>query len=344
MLVATSLGHVAQVRRTVRSSPPARRASPRRSTPTCRRPTTTAPRSRATRATCSPSPGNVGAHGITFADLLGGLTMMLAPLHPDHPHARGGRRAVVSKRVAPAGPGTMRTDTPHLRRADRSASWSLIVGALTFFPAFLLGPIVQGMTDRNSSSMKRNLSPLRLIAIARLHRPARARPTARRRPASRRSPFGDNADGNPNLIAEGHQGRPEATSSRGRRRPTTTPEGTFFSNRGPELQHQRAVLLPRPARRLPHAQRPVQPRADEREGPGGRRHHLRLGRGSAHLRTPTREIQARRVAAGARPPARARGRPARQGLHRRPLPRRVRRAGRATPPSSMRRSADDRHR
>ena len=39
-----------------------------------------------------PEPGNLGAHGITFADLLGGLTMMLRALHPDHLHARRRRR------------------------------------------------------------------------------------------------------------------------------------------------------------------------------------------------------------------------------------------------------------
>ena len=55
--------------------------------------------------------------------------------------------SLAGKRVAPAGPGTMRTDNADVRRAadlrDRRAS-----RALTFFPALLLGPIVQGLTER----------------------------------------------------------------------------------------------------------------------------------------------------------------------------------------------------
>ena len=58
------------------------RASPRTSTPTSPRPTTTARRGRATPATTSPHPGNIGAHGITFADLLGGVTMVSARYAP----------------------------------------------------------------------------------------------------------------------------------------------------------------------------------------------------------------------------------------------------------------------
>ncbi len=61
------------------------------------------------------APGNVGSYGITFADLLGGLSMLggrfiplLAAL------AIAGSLSV--KRVVPAGPGTFRTDYPDLRR------------------------------------------------------------------------------------------------------------------------------------------------------------------------------------------------------------------------------------
>ena len=58
-----------------------------------------------------PEPGNLGAHGITFADLLGGLVMMLARFIPIvFTLAVAG--VMVRKRVAPAGLGTMRTDTP----------------------------------------------------------------------------------------------------------------------------------------------------------------------------------------------------------------------------------------
>src|SRR6185312_6371277 len=58
-----------------------------------------------------PTPGNLGAHGITFADLLGGLAMMFARFAPILV-VLAVAGALVSKRVAPAGLGTMRTDTP----------------------------------------------------------------------------------------------------------------------------------------------------------------------------------------------------------------------------------------
>ena len=47
-------------------------------------------------------------------------------------------------RVAPLGPGTFRTDTPTF--VVLLIATIVIVAALTFFPAFLLGPIVQGLT------------------------------------------------------------------------------------------------------------------------------------------------------------------------------------------------------
>ncbi len=62
------------------------------------------------------APGNAGAFGITFADLLGGLAMLLGrfvPLLAALAVAGVARR----KRVAPAGPGTFRTDSPDVRRA-----------------------------------------------------------------------------------------------------------------------------------------------------------------------------------------------------------------------------------
>ena len=53
--------------------------------------------------------------------------------------------ALIRKRVSPAGLGTLRTDTRLRRAADQG---DLLVGALTFLPALLLGPIVQGLTDQ----------------------------------------------------------------------------------------------------------------------------------------------------------------------------------------------------
>jgi K+-transporting ATPase ATPase A chain len=92
-----------------------------------------------------PTPGNLGAHGITFADLLGGMTMMLARFIPIiFTLAVAG--AMLKKRVAPVGLGTMRTDTPTF--AGLLVGVVVLIGALTFLPALLLGPVVQGMTDR----------------------------------------------------------------------------------------------------------------------------------------------------------------------------------------------------
>ena len=53
---------------------------------------------------------------------------------------------MIRKRVAPAGLGTMRTDTPTF--AGLLVGTVVLIGALTFLPALLLGPVVQGMTDR----------------------------------------------------------------------------------------------------------------------------------------------------------------------------------------------------
>jgi K+-transporting ATPase ATPase A chain len=52
--------------------------------------------------------------------------------------------AMVKKRVAPAGLGTMRTDTPTF--GFLLIGVVVLIGALTFLPAFLLGPIVQSLT------------------------------------------------------------------------------------------------------------------------------------------------------------------------------------------------------
>ncbi len=92
-----------------------------------------------------PEPGNAGSFGITFADLLGGLAMLVGRFVP-LVAALGVAGALVSKRVTPLGPGTFRTDTPTF--VVLLIFTIVIVAALTFFPAFLLGPIVQGLTDQ----------------------------------------------------------------------------------------------------------------------------------------------------------------------------------------------------
>jgi len=90
-----------------------------------------------------PTPGNLGAHGIAFADLLGGLSMLFARFAPIV-ITLGIAGALVTKRVAPAGLGTMRTDTPTF--GVLLIGTVVLIGALTFFPAILLGPVVQGLT------------------------------------------------------------------------------------------------------------------------------------------------------------------------------------------------------
>ncbi len=91
------------------------------------------------------APGNAGAFGITFADLLGGLAMLAGRFVPLIA-ALAVAGVLVGKRVAPLGPGTFRTDTPTFTAL--LVFTIVIVAALTFFPAFLLGPIVQGLTDQ----------------------------------------------------------------------------------------------------------------------------------------------------------------------------------------------------
>jgi potassium-transporting ATPase potassium-binding subunit len=89
------------------------------------------------------APGNDGSYGITFADLAGGVSMILARFVPLLA-ALAVAGSLAGKRVSPAGPGTFRTDTPTF--VVLLIGVVLIVGALTFFPALLLGPIVQGLT------------------------------------------------------------------------------------------------------------------------------------------------------------------------------------------------------
>jgi K+-transporting ATPase ATPase A chain len=90
-------------------------------------------------------PGNVGAHGLTFIDLLGGLVLIGARFVPILlVLAIAG--ALAGKKVSPAGLGTMRTDNPTF--VFLLIGIVILVGALTFFPAILLGPIANGLSGR----------------------------------------------------------------------------------------------------------------------------------------------------------------------------------------------------
>jgi K+-transporting ATPase ATPase A chain len=91
------------------------------------------------------APGNSGAYGISFADLLGGGVMVIARFLPIL-FVLAVAGALAGKRVSPAGLGTMRTDNPTF--VILLIGVVILVGALTFFPALLLGPVVQSLTTR----------------------------------------------------------------------------------------------------------------------------------------------------------------------------------------------------
>ena len=91
------------------------------------------------------APGNAGAYGISFADLLGGAVMVGARFLPIL-FVLAVAGALATKKVSPAGLGTMRTDNPTF--VFLLVGIVILVGALTFFPALLLGPVVQSLTTR----------------------------------------------------------------------------------------------------------------------------------------------------------------------------------------------------
>jgi potassium-transporting ATPase potassium-binding subunit len=91
------------------------------------------------------APGNANAEAFSFANLLGGLVMLISRFLPMIA-ALAVAGSLAGKRVAPAGAGTFRADSPTF--VVLLIGVVVIVAALTFFPAFLLGPVVQGLTDQ----------------------------------------------------------------------------------------------------------------------------------------------------------------------------------------------------
>jgi K+-transporting ATPase ATPase A chain len=89
------------------------------------------------------APGNAGSYGISFANIAGGVALF-AGRYPMMIAVLAIAGSLATKKIAPAGPGTFRTDTPTF--VFLLLGVVVIVGALTFFPALLLGPIVQGLT------------------------------------------------------------------------------------------------------------------------------------------------------------------------------------------------------
>ncbi len=91
------------------------------------------------------APGNAGSEAFSFANLLGGLVMLLSRFLPMIA-ALAVAGSLAGKRIAPAGAGTFRADSPTF--VVLLIGVVVIVAALTFLPAFLLGPVVQGLTDQ----------------------------------------------------------------------------------------------------------------------------------------------------------------------------------------------------
>jgi K+-transporting ATPase ATPase A chain len=89
------------------------------------------------------APGNAGATTVTFANLMGGLAMLFGRFVPILA-VLAVAGSLARKKVAPAGLGTMRTDTPTF--GFLLAGVIVLIGALTFLPALLLGPVVQSLT------------------------------------------------------------------------------------------------------------------------------------------------------------------------------------------------------
>lgn len=81
---------------------------------------------------------------VTFANLVGGLAMLLGRFAPMVTALAVG--GLLARKTASApGPGTMRTDTPTFVVLLIGAV--VLVALLTFVPALLLGPIAQGLTE-----------------------------------------------------------------------------------------------------------------------------------------------------------------------------------------------------
>jgi potassium-transporting ATPase potassium-binding subunit len=92
-----------------------------------------------------PNGTNAGAYGITFANVLGGLAMLAGRFLPMLA-VLAVAGSLAGKRVSPPGLGTLRTDTPTF--AVVLIGVVLLIALLTFVPALLLGPVVQGLSNQ----------------------------------------------------------------------------------------------------------------------------------------------------------------------------------------------------
>ena len=92
-----------------------------------------------------PNGTNAGAFGITFADILGGLAMLAGRFLPMLA-VLAVAGSLAGKRVAP--PASGRCAPTRRRSSSCSSRVVLLVALLTFVPALLLGPVVQGLSDQ----------------------------------------------------------------------------------------------------------------------------------------------------------------------------------------------------
>ncbi len=91
-----------------------------------------------------PAAGNVGSHGIAFADLVGGAVMTFGRFVPILAVlALAG--ALAKRRTTPAGLGTLRTDTPTF--VIFVIGFVIIFALLNFLAALCLGPLDQSLTQ-----------------------------------------------------------------------------------------------------------------------------------------------------------------------------------------------------
>ncbi len=91
-----------------------------------------------------PVPGNLGSHGLTFADISGGWVMMLGRFVPILAVlALAG--ALGPRRIAPAGLGTLRTDTATF--AIFLVGFILIFAVLTFLTVLVIAPFAQALSS-----------------------------------------------------------------------------------------------------------------------------------------------------------------------------------------------------
>jgi K+-transporting ATPase ATPase A chain len=91
-----------------------------------------------------PAPGNIGAHGIIYADLAGGIVMLLGRFVPILAMlALAG--SLAPRRVAPFGLGTLRTDTPTF--VIYLIGFTVIVAVLTFLTSLVLAPFAQALSS-----------------------------------------------------------------------------------------------------------------------------------------------------------------------------------------------------